>query len=84
MRLAQKGRASKKVNFVLAYELRDCPEGTRLVTRMRARIDTVGGPIIEKLLLAPGDGIMLRKQLLNVAQRATSGQLSADNSSSRN
>ena len=84
MRLAQKGRASKKVNFVLAYELRDCPEGTRLVTRMRARIDTVGGPIIEKLLLAPGDGIMLRKQLLNVAQRATSGQSSADNSSSRN
>jgi len=84
MRLAQKGRASKKVNFVLAYELRDCPEGTRLVTRMRARIDTVGGPIIEKLLLAPGDGIMLRKQLLNVAQRAISGQPSADNSSSQN
>jgi hypothetical protein len=37
---------------------------------MRARIDLPGGPIIEKLLLAPGDGIMLRRQLLNVAQRA--------------
>jgi len=72
MRLSQRGRASKKVNFVLAYELRDCPEGTRLVTRMRARIDALGGPIIEKLLLAPGDGIMLRRQLLNVAERATS------------
>ena len=70
MRLAQKGRGSKKVKFVLAYELRPCAEGTRLVTRMRARIDLPGGPIIEKLLLAPGDGIMLRRQLLNVAQRA--------------
>lgn len=73
MRLAQTGRASKKVTFVLAYELRDCPEGTRLVTRMRARIDLPGGRIMEKFLLAPGDGIMLRRQLLNVAQRAGSG-----------
>lgn len=72
MRLAQKGSASRRINFVLAYELRNCPEGTRLVTRMRARIDAFGGPIIEKLLLAPGDGIMLRKQLLNLAQRAES------------
>lgn len=72
MRLSQRGRASKRVNFVLAYELRDCPEGTRLVTRMRARIDALGGPIIEKVLLAPGDGIMLRRQLLNVAERAAS------------
>jgi len=77
MRLAQKGSASKRVNFVLAYELRDCPEGTRLVTRMRARIDAPGGPIIEKLFLAPGDGIMLRRQLLNVARRAESGHTSS-------
>ena len=77
MRLARKGAASKRINFVLAYELRDHPEGTRLVTRMRARIDAPGGPIIEKLLLAPGDGIMLRRQLLNVAQRAESGHASS-------
>ncbi|MFM7745825.1 MAG: SRPBCC family protein [Actinomycetota bacterium] len=70
MRLAQKGSASRRINFVLAYELRDCIEGTRLVTRMRARVDAPGGRIIEKFLLAPGDGIMLRKQLLNVAARA--------------
>lgn len=70
MKLAQKGRATKSTQFVLAYELRDCPEGTRLVTRMRARIDAPGGRLIEKFLLAPGDGIMLRRQLLNVAQRA--------------
>ncbi|MEY3640976.1 MAG: hypothetical protein RLZZ199_781 [Actinomycetota bacterium] len=73
MRLAQKGLATKSTSFVLAYELRDCAEGTRLVTRMRARIDAPGGRIIEKLLLAPGDGIMLRRQLLNVAQRASAG-----------
>lgn len=72
MRLAQKGRATRSTNFVLAYELRDCAQGTRLVTRMRARIDAPGGPLIEKLLLAPGDGIMLRRQLLNVARRAES------------
>lgn len=77
MRLTKKGRATKSTNFVLSYELRECPEGTRLVTRMRARIDAPGGPIIEKLLLAPGDGIMLRKQLLNVAQRAQSTQPSS-------
>ena len=76
MRLAQKGSASKRINFVLAYELRDDPGGTRLVTRMRARIDAPLGPVIEKLLLAPGDGIMLRRQLLNVARRAASGQAS--------
>jgi hypothetical protein len=70
MRLAHTGRASKKVDFVLAYELRDHPTGTRLVTRMKARIDVPGGRLMEKVLLAPGDGIMLRKQLLNVAQRA--------------
>ena len=72
MRLAQNGPVSRRMTFVLAYELRDCPQGTRLVTRMRARIDAPGGRLVEKLLLAPGDGIMLRRQLLNVAQRATS------------
>lgn len=72
MRLAQKGRASKRVKFVLAYELREHPSGTRLVTRMRARIDLPFGFLLEKFLLAPGDGIMLRRQLLNVAHRAES------------
>ena len=70
MRLVRKGRATRAINFVLAYELRPTAEGTRVVTRMRARVDAPGGRIIEKLLLAPGDGIMLRRQLLNVAQRS--------------
>ena len=71
MRLARAGPASQRVTFVLAYELRDCPSGTRLVTRMQARINAPGGRMIEKFLLAPGDGIMLRRQLLNVARRAS-------------
>lgn len=58
--------AGKKLMFTLAYELRTHTEGTRLVTRMRARVDIPGGRVIEKLLLSPGDGIMVRKQLLTL------------------
>lgn len=49
-----------------AYELRPYPMGTRLVTRMRAGIDLPGGRMIENLFLSPGDGIMVRKQLLTL------------------
>lgn len=59
----------RRVDFSLAYDLRDDPAGTRLVTRVRARIDAPGGRIVERFLLGPGDGIMLRRQLLNLAQR---------------
>lgn len=60
----------KRLCFTLAYELRDDPVGTRLVTRMRSRVRVPAGVLVEKLLLGPGDGIMLRKQLLNIARRA--------------
>jgi hypothetical protein len=63
-------RATQRIGFTLAYELRDHPTGTRLVTRMRSRVRAPGGAVIEQLLLGPGDGIMLRKQLLNIAKRA--------------
>ena len=36
---------------------------------MRARLNIPGGRFIERFLLAPGDGIMLRRQLLNIASR---------------
>jgi hypothetical protein len=58
-----------RLHFTLAYELRPTPEGTRLVTRMRSRINVPGGRIIEQLILGPGDGIMLRRQLLTLASR---------------
>jgi hypothetical protein len=60
---------ARKVVFTLAYELHDHSRGTRLVSRVRARIDVPAGHIIERLFLGPGDGIMLRRQLLNLAQR---------------
>ena len=59
----------RRVDFSLAYDLRDDPLGTRLVTRVRARIDTPGGSLIERYLLGPGDGVMLRRQLLNLSRR---------------
>jgi hypothetical protein len=59
--------------FTLAYALRDVPEGTRLVTRVRIRVNFPGGRMIERLL-GLGDGIMVRKQLLTLGTRvATQG-----------
>lgn len=52
----------KRLMFTLAYELRPHLDGTRLVTRMRARVNFPGGQLLEQLL-SIGDGIMVRKQL---------------------
>ena len=69
LRLGRSAQESRRVAFSLAYELRLAPEGTRLVTRVRANINLPGGQLIERFLLGPGDGIMMRKQLLNLAKR---------------
>ena len=61
----------RKITFTLAYELHDDPRGTRLVSRVRARVDVPGGHVIERFLLGPGDGVMLRRQLLNIARRVS-------------
>jgi hypothetical protein len=65
------GNKCPKMHFTLAYELRDDPQGTRLVTRMRSRINLPLGSLFEKLILGPGDGIMLRRQLLNIKKNVT-------------
>lgn len=70
IKVAAQGRLGKRICFTLAYELRNHPQGTRLVTRMRARTDFPGGALLDHLVLAPGDGLMVRKQLLNIARRA--------------
>ena len=70
LRTAPGGRIGRRICFTLAYELRDAGGSTRLVTRMRAHIDLPGGRLLEQLVLAPGDGIMLRKQLRTIARRA--------------
>lgn len=66
----QFGRPGGRICFTLAYELRDEPAGTRLVTRMRTRIHVPGALVIERGLLGPGDGFMVRRQLRTLAQRA--------------
>ncbi|MFM8861594.1 MAG: hypothetical protein ACKOIA_03930 [Acidimicrobiia bacterium] len=66
----QSGRPDSWLCFTLAYELREVPEGTRLVTRMRARIRVPGGALVVRYLLAPGDGFMVRRQLRTLAERA--------------
>ncbi len=65
------GKKSPKLHFTLAYELRDDPHGTRLVTRMRSHISVPLGSLFEKLILGPGDGLMLRRQLLTIRQNAS-------------
>ena len=65
------GKKSPKMHFTLAYELRDDPQGTRLVTRMRSRVNLPLGSLFEKLILGPGDGFMLQRQLLNIRKNVT-------------
>jgi hypothetical protein len=65
------GKKSPKLHFTLAYELRDDPQGTRLVTRMRSHIKLPLGSLFEKFILGPGDGIMLRRQLLTINKHAS-------------
>lgn len=62
-----------RIAFTLAYRLDPDRRGTRLVTRVRSRIDVPGGAVIARRLLGPGDGIMLRRQLLNLRARVGSG-----------
>lgn len=76
----QVGDETRRMNFTLAYELREIGNGsethTRLVTRMRARLlgerllgRVIGRPVARGLL-GPGDGVMVRRQLKNLAERA--------------
>ena len=65
------GKKSPRLHFTLAYELRDDPQGTRLVTRMRSHITLPFGSLIERFILGPGDGIMLRQQLLTINKHAS-------------
>lgn len=68
--IGSSSHATRRLNFTLAYDLRDHPAGTRLVTRVRARIDVPGGPLMERFILGPGDGFMLRRQLRQLSRRA--------------
>jgi len=61
---------NQRLEFTLAFRIDPVgPSSSRLVSRARARIHFPGGTALAKLLEI-GDGIMVRKQLLNVKQRA--------------
>ena len=71
IRLAARGRIGRRIHFTLAYDLRPSGTGTRLVTRARALVDLPGGRFIERFLLGPGDGLMVRRQLLGIRKRVS-------------
>ena len=58
-----------RIDFTLAFDLRPSDDGTRLVTRVRSRLRFPGGRLVERLGLGPGDGVMVRKQLLELRKR---------------
>lgn len=67
-----RGFLLRRVAFTLAFDLReDGTGGTRLVTRVRSRIDLPFGAIVERWLLGPGDGVMVRRQLLTIRDRTS-------------
>lgn len=72
LRLGPSPGKPRRICFTLAYDLRQDPAGTRLVTRVRARLEVPGGRLVERAVLGPGDGIMLRRQLVNLSRRALS------------
>jgi hypothetical protein len=81
MQLPRRRIAKHTIDFVLAFDLRTSGHGSRLVTRVRSTIDGRRGSLIERCLLGPGDGIMVRRQLINL-QRRTRHQ--SQSSSARN
>jgi hypothetical protein len=70
--LGRPNAGSARVAFTLAYRLDsiDDTSATRLVTRVRSRIDLPAGRLAARYVLGPSDGFMLRKQLANLRRRA--------------
>lgn len=59
-----------RVQFSLAFSLVPIDGGTRLISRARSRLDLPLGRVFAQRLLEPGDGIMVRRQLLGIKERA--------------
>jgi hypothetical protein len=60
---------NRRIEFTLAFETRPIPTGTRLVSRARATVHVFGGNLVSRLVEF-GDGVMVRRQLLNIRSRA--------------
>jgi hypothetical protein len=60
---------NRRIEFTLAFETRPIAAGTRMVSRARATVLAPGGTVLSRLLEF-GDGVMVRRQLLNIRSRA--------------
>lgn len=69
LQVPTKAAAKHRLDFTLAYRLDPTEVGTRLVSRVRIRVDGVLGSSVAWGLLA-GDGVMVRKQLDGIRRRA--------------
>jgi len=65
-------RPSSRFKFTLAYSLSDDGQHTRLVSRVRSELRLPLGAPLLKSTLGPGDGVMLRRQLLGLKDRSES------------
>lgn len=63
-------RQSPRLTFTMAYVLRPIGESTRLISRVRSGLRAPLGTVLLRSILGPGDGVMLRRQLLGLKERA--------------
>ena len=63
-------RRSPRLTFSMAYVLRPAGESTRLISRVRSGLRAPLGSALLRSTLGPGDGVMLRRQLLSIKERA--------------
>lgn len=75
LQVPQRRVAGHTLDFTLAYALVPEPStgSTRVVTRVRIAIEGPAGPALEQGLLF-GDGVMVRKQLLGLRDRAEAAE----------
>lgn len=59
-----------RVAFTLAFEVVPTDGGCRLLSRARFSIHAPAGRLAARWLLRPGDGIMVRRQLRGIRERA--------------
>ena len=63
-------RRSPRLTFTMSYVLRTISDSTRLISRVRSGLRAPFGTVLLRSTLGPGDGVMLRRQLLGIKERA--------------
>ncbi len=68
LQVPQRRAVGYAVDFTLGYQLLPTTAGTRLISRVRIKIDGPAGRLLSSALLL-GDGVMVRRQLLGIKKR---------------